>query len=218
MNPTRATPSNNSNEQRSANALTAFGVYKRNIPTNLEGPRNVRRLRQAHRKFLTLLPNTIQGGARPHGQCTDYTQVVDDAMCDGNRYPKINYNFDRDVRFDNFIDNQLVINLNDHDDEDDDDSSTSSNYIHKKVIVCKRIMRNVRNAQPNPHNGLRSDAFGVYNRNIPTNLEEVRDVRRLRHSHIIISLFPDTTRTVSINNIADVIRDTDPSKSPSPAD
>ena len=40
-----------------------------------------------------------------------------------HRYPKINYDFDRDVHFDNFIDNQLVINLND---DDDDDSSTSS--------------------------------------------------------------------------------------------
>ncbi|RVE45034.1 hypothetical protein evm_010313 [Chilo suppressalis] len=34
--------------------------------------------------------------------------------------------FDRDVKFDDFMDNQLVINLNDDDDEDDNDSSTCS--------------------------------------------------------------------------------------------
>ncbi|RVE47858.1 hypothetical protein evm_007489 [Chilo suppressalis] len=33
---------------------------------------------------------------------------------------------DRDVKFDDFMDNQLVINLNDDDDEDDNDSSTCS--------------------------------------------------------------------------------------------
>ncbi len=56
----------------------------------------------------------------------DNTLLRDRIMHLIHRYPKINYDFDRDVHFDNFIDNQLVINLNDDDDEDDDDSSTSS--------------------------------------------------------------------------------------------
>lgn len=33
--------------------------------------------------------------------------------------------FERDVHFDNVMDNQLVINLNDDDDEDDDTSTSS---------------------------------------------------------------------------------------------